>query len=82
MVVQVLPQSLIEKEAKAVVVLENGLETEDHIKQKDTKEIKDATVHILLFTNIAKGLTTPLDYHSPLVLSPEKDVATPPPNLC
>ena len=82
MVVQVLPQSLFEKEAKAVVVLENGLDTEDHIKEKDTKEIKVATVHTFFFTNSVNRLTTPLAYHAPLVLSPEKEVATPPPNIC
>ncbi len=82
MAVQILPQSLFEQEMKAVVVLEKEMKGEDNLKEKSGKEAKIAALHNHDFTNIAIDLTPALRQHSPLILSPEKDVATPPPDIC
>ena len=82
MIIQVRPQSFYEGETKTVAVMEKAKGVEDNIKEKEGKENKVAAVHTFNFSRIAEDPALPLHYHSSLVLSPAKDVTTPPPNLC
>jgi hypothetical protein len=81
MAAQVLPLSPFEQEGKAVVVLEKGLEAEENLNEKAAKEDKVAALHSFNFISPATNLTSESTYHSPLILSPVKSVATPPPNI-
>jgi hypothetical protein len=82
MIIQVLPQSLFELETKAVVMVDKEMESKDNLKEKESKENKSAALYTYDFTNIADDSAHILHYHAPLILSTEKEVATPPPDFC
>jgi hypothetical protein len=82
MIIQVLPQSLFELETKAVVMVDKEMESKDNLKEKESKENKIAALYSCDFMSIADDPAHVLHYHAHLILSLEKEVATPPPNFC
>jgi hypothetical protein len=82
MTAQLLPHYPLEQEGKAVVTLEKGMEVEENLIEETGKVDKIAALHSISFSSPATNLVIGSSYHSPLTLSPAKNVTTPPPNIC